>query len=132
MGIVNLADRLYNIVNLASSTPDAYVWDEPKSGAELYKDGFYVAFDGSKYGEADKPATEWTDGGKVVQFLKVRDVTGEVPPVAPDGLTITDPSEDSVTVESGTTSYDVVGMAGDDIAPRPSGPTPCPSSSAPT
>lgn len=121
MGILNRADKFYNLKNIAS-TNDAYVWAEPKSGKQLYTEGLELIFQGSwKWNEQlgdkeDMLASEWTENGNVVQFLKVYDVTGEVPPVAPDGLTINDPSEDTVTVASGTTSYDVVGMAGDDIA----------------
>ena len=120
MGILNRADKFYNVKNIAS-TNDAYVWAEAKSGKELYTDGLELIFQGSwKWNEQlgdkeDLPASEWTENGNVVQFLKVFDVTGEVPPVAPAGLTINDPSEDSVTVDSGTTSYAVVGMAGDDV-----------------
>lgn len=120
MGILNRADKFYNLKNIAS-TNDAYVWAEPKSGKQLYTEGLELIFQGSwKWNEQlgdkeDMLASEWTENGNVVQFLKVYDVTGEVPPVAPDGLTINDPSEDTVTVASGTLSYDVVGMAGDDV-----------------
>ena len=114
MGIENRADRFYNIKNIAS-TNDAYVWgDEPKSGKDLYENGFFVWLQGSHDTGADLPASEWTENGRVVQYLKVYDVTGEVPPVAPDGLTINDPS-DTLEVASATASYDVEGMAGDDI-----------------
>ena len=119
MGILNRADKFYNVKNIAS-TNDAYVWAEAKSGKQLYSEGLELIFQGSwKWNEelGDKeslPASEWTENGNVVQFLKVYDVTGEVPPVAPDGLTINDPS-DTIDVDNGTTTYDVVGMAGDDI-----------------
>lgn len=119
MGIENRADRFYNLKNIASSS-DEYVWDEPKSGKQLYSEGLELIFQGSwRWNETlgdkeDLPASEWTDGGNVVQFLKVYDVTGEVPPVAPDGITINDPS-DTIGLDNGTASYDVVGMAGDDI-----------------
>jgi alpha-amylase len=113
MGIENRADRLYNIKNIAS-TNDAYIWDEPKSGKELCDDGFFVWLQGSHDNGADLPASQWTENGRVVQYLKVFDVTGEVEPVAPDGLTITDPVE-TKEVPFGTASYDVVGMAGKDI-----------------
>ena len=62
----------------------------------------------------DIPASEWTDNGLVVQYLKVCDVTDTMPPVAPEGLTINDPS-DTIDVDFETATYDVVGMAGDDI-----------------
>jgi glycosidase len=114
MGIENRADRFYNIKNIAS-TNDAYVWgDEPKSGKDLYSNGFFVWLQGSHDNGADLPASEWTENGRVVQYLKVYDVTGEVPPVAPDGLTINDPS-DTLEVANATATYDVEGMAGDDI-----------------
>ena len=120
MGIENRADKFYNLKNIASAN-DAWVWPEPKSGKQLYGEGLELIFQGSwrwnaQLGEKeDMPASEWTDGGNVVQFLKVYDVTGEVPPVAPEGLTINDPA-DTIDLNVGTTSYDVVGMAGDDIA----------------
>ena len=115
MGIENRADRFYNVKNIAS-TNDAYVWTEPKSGKELYEKGFYVLFRGSHANGADLLASEWTDNGNVVQYLKVFDVTGEVPPVAPDGLTINDPAE-TLEVANGTASYAIVGMAGADVVP---------------
>ena len=113
MGIENRADRFYNIKNIAS-TNDAYVWDEAKSGKELYENGFFVWLQGSYENGQALPASQWIEGGRVVQYLKVFDVTGEIPPVAPDGLTITDPVE-TKEVPFGTASYDVVGMAGKDI-----------------
>lgn len=119
MGIQNRADRLYNLKNIAS-TSDAFIWDTPKSGKELYEQGLELIFQGSwKWNEQlgdkeDLPATEWTDNGNVVQYLKVFDVTGEVPPVAPDGLTVNDPSE-AIERPNGTASYDIVGMAGNDV-----------------
>ena len=114
MGIENRADRFYNIKNIAS-TNDAYVWgDEPKSGKDLYANGFFVWLQGSHDNGGDLPASEWTENGRVVQYLKVYDVTGEVPPVAPDGLTINDPT-DIIDVDHGTSTYDIEGMAGDDI-----------------
>ena len=115
MGIENRADRFYNIKNIAS-TNDAYVWTEPKTGKELYEKGFYVLFRGSYDNGADLPARTWIEDGCVVQYLKVFDVTGEVPPVAPDGLTINDPAE-TLEVANGTASYAIVGMAGDDVVP---------------
>ncbi|MBR4189273.1 MAG: hypothetical protein IKQ55_04850 [Kiritimatiellae bacterium] len=119
MGIENRADRFYNLKNIASSS-DEYVWAEPKSGKQLYTEGLELIFQGSwKWNEQlgdkeDMLASEWTENGNVVQFLKVYDVTGEVPPVAPDGLTINDPS-DTLEVANATASYDVEGMAGDDV-----------------
>jgi hypothetical protein len=120
MGIENRADRFYNLKNIAS-TSDEFVWAEPKSGKQLYSEGLELIFQGSwRWNEQlgdkeDLPASEWTDNGNVVQFLKVYDVTGEVPPVAPDGLTINDPS-DTIDVANAVDTYDLVGMAGDDIA----------------
>ena len=119
MGILNRADKFYNLKNIAS-TSDEYVWAEPKSGKQLYSEGLELIFQGSwRWNEQlgdkeDMPASEWTDNGNVVQYLKVYDVTGEVPPVAPDGLTINDPSE-TIEVENATSTYDIVGMAGDDV-----------------
>ncbi|MBP5788308.1 MAG: hypothetical protein J6Y19_10910, partial [Kiritimatiellae bacterium] len=112
MGILNREDRLYNIVNLASSDTN-FVWNEPKTGQEIYTQGFYVGFDGSQYGEEAKPATNWTDGGKVVQYLKIFDVSGFVPD---DGLAILDPEESPLEVAAGTASYAVVGTAGHDVS----------------
>ena len=119
MGIENRADRFYNLKNIAS-TNDAYVWEEAKSGKELYTDGLEVVLEGSwQWDNVNQKTNElacsvWNDNGRVVQYLKVFDVTDEVPIVAPDGLTITDPTE-TAEVPFGTASYDVVGMAGDDI-----------------
>ena len=119
MGIENRADRFYNVKNIAS-TSDEYVWAEPKSGKQLYSEGLELIFQGSwrwneqKQEREDLLASEWTDNGNVVQYLKVYDVTGEVPPVAPDGLTINDPS-DTIEVENARASYDIEGMAGDDV-----------------
>ncbi len=120
MGIENRADRLYNVVNLAS-TDTNFVWETPISGKDLHEKGLNVVLQGSwKWNEKEgrqeeMPAAEWTDKGCVAQYLKVYDVTGDVPPVAPEGITITDPSEALVAVAAGTASYDVVGMAGADI-----------------
>ena len=119
MGIENRADRFYNLVNIASTNTD-YLWEEAKSGKELYENGLEVVLEGSwQWDDVNQKTNElacsvWNDNGRVVQYLKVFDVTGEVPPVAPDGLTITDPVE-TLEVPFGTASYDVVGMAGDDI-----------------
>ena len=119
MGILNRADKFYNVKNIAS-TNDAYVWAEPKSGKQLYTEGLELIFQGSwKWNEQlgdkeDMLASEWTENGNVVQFLKVFDVTDEVPVVAPDGLTINDPAEE-IELANGTASYDIIGMAGDDI-----------------
>jgi hypothetical protein len=119
MGIENRADRLYNLKNIASTNTD-YVWEEAKSGKELYENGLEVVLEGSwQWDDVNQktnelPCSVWNDNGRVVQYLKVFDVTGEVPPVAPDGLTITDPVE-TAEVPFGTASYDVVGMAGKDI-----------------
>ncbi len=119
MGIENRADRFYNLVNIASTSTN-FLWEEARSGKDIHANGIYVGFQGSwrwneqKQEQEDIPASEWTDNGNVVQYLKVYDVTGEVPPVAPDGLTINDPS-DTLEVANATASYDVEGMAGDDI-----------------
>ncbi len=113
MGILNRADKFYNVKNIAS-TNDAYVWDKPLSGKELYEKGFYVWLHGSYENGADLPASTWIEDGRVVQYLKVFDVTDEVPPVAPDGLTINDPS-DELHLANGITSYDIIGMAGSDV-----------------
>ena len=118
MGILNRADRLYNVVNLASTSTN-FLWDEPKSGAELYSNGLEITFQGSwrwneQKGDKDElPATEWTDGGNVVQFLRVVDVSGFVPD---DGLAILDPEESPLEVAAGTASYAVVGTAGHDVS----------------
>ena len=127
MGIENRADRYYNVVNLASTSTN-FLWTEegdpttPKhrSGKDIYANGVYVGFEGTwRYDKTigdhvDIPASEWTDNGLVVQYLKVCDVTDTMPPVAPEGLTINDPS-DTIDVDFETATYDVVGMAGDDI-----------------
>ena len=119
MGIENRADRFYNVVNIASTSTN-FLWDEARSGKDIHANGIYVGFQGTwrwneqKQEREDILASEWTDNGCVAQFLKVYDVTGDVPVVAPDGLTINDPS-DTLEVASGTASYDVVGMAGDDV-----------------
>lgn len=118
MGILNRADRLYNVVNLASTSTN-FLWDEPKSGSELYSNGLEITFQGSwrwneQKGDKDElPATEWTDGGNVVQFLRVVDVSGFVPD---DGLVILDPEESPLEVAAGTASYAVVGTAGHDVS----------------
>jgi alpha-amylase len=118
MGILNRSDRLYNLVNLASTSTN-YLWAEPKSGEELYANGLKIdGMHGSwKYNEQlqqqeDRPATEWTDNGLVVQFLRVVDVSGFVPD---DGLTILDPEESPFEVAAGTASYDVEGSAGANV-----------------
>ena len=120
MGILNRADRLYNVVNLASTSTN-FLWDEPKSGEELYANGLEITFQGSwrwneQKGDKDElPATEWTDGGNVVQFLRVVDVSGFVPD---DGLAILDPDPEASPLElaAGTASYAVVGTAGADVS----------------
>lgn len=118
MGIQNRADRLYNVVNIASTSTN-FLWDEPKSGADLYANGLVIGdMHGSwKWNEQleqreDRPASEWTDNGLVVQFLRVVDVSGFVPQ---DGLVILDPDESPLTVAAETVSYDVSGTAGANV-----------------
>jgi glycosidase len=118
MGIQNRSDRLYNLVNIASTSTN-FLWDEPKSGADLYANGLVIGdmYGSWKYNEQlqqreDRPATEWTDNGLVVQFLRVVDVSGFVPQ---DGLVILDPDESPLTVAAETASYDVSGTAGADV-----------------
>ena len=121
MGIENRADKFYNVVNLAS-TDTNFVWTNHISGKELYTEGINVTLLGTwEYDKVNNRTNElaasvWTDNGYVAQFLKVYDVTDLVPPVAPDGLTINDPA-DELHLANGTTSYEIIGMAGDDVIP---------------
>jgi glycosidase len=115
MGIQNRSDRLYNLVNIASTSTN-FLWAEPKSGAELYANGLEITgMDGSWVWDGeqkDRPATEWTDNGLVVQYLRVVDVSGFVPQ---DGLVILDPDESPLTVDVGTANYAVSGTAGANV-----------------
>ncbi|MBU0676797.1 MAG: hypothetical protein KJ626_01665 [Verrucomicrobia bacterium] len=58
-------DKHYNVKNLASSNPDAYLWPEARSGSDLAQNGVYIQFPGSVYQE-----------GSVAQFLKLEAVGG--------------------------------------------------------
>ena len=125
MGIENRADKFYNVKNLASTSTN-WCWLDKQgnpqhiSGKELYEKGVNVelkgtwVYDQKTQTTNELPASVWTDNGYVAQYLKVYDVTDEVPPVAPDGLTINDPANELHLV-NGTASYDIIGMAGDNI-----------------
>lgn len=119
MGIENRADRYYNVVNIASSSTN-FLWETPRSGRDLYENQLYFGLQGSwqwivyTQTSEDLACSEWGDNGYVVQYLKVVDVTDETTPWAPDGLTINDPNA-TIEVDYGTLSYDIIGMAGDNL-----------------
>ncbi|HOW97713.1 MAG TPA: alpha-amylase family glycosyl hydrolase [Kiritimatiellia bacterium] len=57
--------RTYNVKNLASTTPDTYLWASGRSGADIAANGIYVGF------SADKGAE-----GSIAQFLKLEEQGG--------------------------------------------------------
>jgi len=68
--------RQYNVRNLASSNPNAFLWGSPMSGATLRTGGIFVLLGGGT-------SAAITDDHELVQYLKVVDVT---PPPAPDPI----------------------------------------------
>ncbi|MCR5839564.1 MAG: hypothetical protein K6G94_08010 [Kiritimatiellae bacterium] len=119
MGIENRADRYYNVVNIASTSTN-FLWETPRSGRDLYENQLFLGLQGSwKWDDYNQTTehlacSEWGDNGYVVQYLKVVDVTAGTTPTAPDDLTLNDPIE-TITLAYGTTSYNVVGMAGENV-----------------
>jgi hypothetical protein len=65
---LNLAKN-YNVKNLASATPDAYLWAQPRTGSDLANNGLYVSF-----------ATDVGAPGAVAQFLKLEEAGSVAPP----------------------------------------------------
>lgn len=51
---------IYNVKNLASTSPDTYLWAEGRSGADIAANGLYVGFSANKGQE-----------GSIAQFLKL-------------------------------------------------------------
>ncbi len=86
LGIENSASRYYNVRNLAASDTNAFLWSSPRSGADIFANGIYVGFDGTSDGTSDDPAAIWNDNGKVVQYLKIADVTSYPVPVIGVGV----------------------------------------------
>ena len=86
LGIENSSARYYNIRNLAASDTNALIWENPRSGADIFANGVYIGFDGTSDGNTDYPATTWNDNGKVVQYLKIVDVTTYPAPMIGVGL----------------------------------------------
>ncbi len=68
LGLENSADVFYNVRNLAASDATAWVWETPKSGAELHSDGLWVSFD------SDQGGRDIYDDGAIVQYLKIEEV----------------------------------------------------------
>jgi len=86
LGIADSANRYYNVRNLAASDTNALLWSSPRSGADIFANGIYVGFDGTSDGSSDYPAATWNDNGKVVQYLKIVDVTSYPVPVIGVGV----------------------------------------------
>jgi len=61
-------NKLYNVKNLASSDPDAFLWTSPKTGSNLYANGIWVNL------PADTGGSNITNDGALVQFLKVVEI----------------------------------------------------------
>jgi hypothetical protein len=61
--------RTYNVRNLASTTPNTYLWEQGRSGAAIAANGIYVAF----------PAARGQEGS-IAQFLKLEEHGGSPPP----------------------------------------------------
>lgn len=77
---------LYNVRDLASDTPDAYVWDNPRTGADILDNGFYV---GLPY----QPTPQ--SGTYHAHYLKLVDVNSDYTDTNGNGLTdATDPDID--------------------------------------
>ena len=55
--------KLYNIRNLASTTPGTYLWAQARTGADIAANGITVSFSGNGYNE-----------GSIAQFLKLEAV----------------------------------------------------------
>jgi glycosidase len=51
---------IYNVKNLASTSPNTYLWPEGRSGADIAANGIYVGFSANK-----------GDEGSIAQFLKI-------------------------------------------------------------
>ncbi len=64
----------YNIVDLVSTNPSAYIWTSNKAGSELINNGIYVGLNGS------------AQAGKQVQYLKLIDVAASYPDTDGDGV----------------------------------------------
>lgn len=61
--------KYYQVQNLASSDAFSDVWDDPKSGSELYSSGLYISLGAGTSGNI-------TNDGELVQYLRITEADG--------------------------------------------------------